>query len=88
MKIDKKFVTGIHGSLEAVKSLKRLIKMARSLGAEVIAEGIETQRDLDLLKDLGVRYGQGFYLSRPRAVAMPFKGHPFPHSQNPVPKKS
>jgi EAL domain-containing protein (putative c-di-GMP-specific phosphodiesterase class I) len=35
------------------------------LNAEVIAEGIETQEDLDKLKELGVKYGQGFYLGRP-----------------------
>jgi EAL domain-containing protein (putative c-di-GMP-specific phosphodiesterase class I) len=35
--------------------------VARSIRAEVIAEGIETDRELRLLRELGIRYGQGYY---------------------------
>jgi diguanylate cyclase (GGDEF)-like protein len=44
------------------------LAFARASGAEVIAEGIEDQRVLDLLIDLGVEYGQGFHLGRPAAL--------------------
>ena len=67
VKIDKRCVIGISSNKAAVRSLKRLLHMAASLDAEVIAEGIETQEDLDTLKSLGVRYGQGFLLGRPVA---------------------
>lgn len=66
VKIDKKCVTGIAANTVAVKSLKRLLKMAKSLGAEVIAEGVESQADMELLQDLGVKYAQGYLLGKPQ----------------------
>jgi diguanylate cyclase (GGDEF)-like protein len=68
VKIDKKCVTGVSEEETPLRSLKRLLKMAKSLGAEVVAEGVETQKDLDLLVDLGVKYGQGYFLGRPRPL--------------------
>ncbi len=65
IKIDKKYVIGIAQDPHMERSLRRTLKVAEDLNAEVIAEGIETQEDLDKLKELGVRYGQGFYLGMP-----------------------
>ncbi len=65
IKIDKRWVNGIFTNPWCVKSLKRLLKVAEALGAKVVAEGIENQGDLDLLKELGVKYGQGYLLGRP-----------------------
>jgi EAL domain-containing protein (putative c-di-GMP-specific phosphodiesterase class I) len=42
-----------------------LISFADEMGIEIVAEGIETQAELDTLQDLGVRLGQGFFLARP-----------------------
>jgi EAL domain-containing protein (putative c-di-GMP-specific phosphodiesterase class I) len=42
-----------------------MIAMAQSLGIEVIAEGIETTGQRDLLAYMGCRYGQGYLLGRP-----------------------
>jgi diguanylate cyclase (GGDEF)-like protein len=52
---------------EMVRSLQRI---AEAIDAVIVAEGIETAEDLAVLGDIGVRYGQGFYLARP--------GAPFP----------
>lgn len=71
VKIDKKCVTRASENPSLIRSLKRLVKMARSLEAEVIAEGIETEKDLILLQDLGVKFGQGYFLSKPKALALP-----------------
>ena len=49
---------------EMVRSLQRI---AEAIDAVIVAEGIETVDDLGVLCDLGVRYGQGFYLARPAA---------------------
>ncbi|HEU5057472.1 MAG TPA: EAL domain-containing protein [Kofleriaceae bacterium] len=49
---------------EMVRSLQRI---AEAIDAVIVAEGIETVDDLSVLCDLGVRYGQGFYLARPAA---------------------
>jgi EAL domain-containing protein (putative c-di-GMP-specific phosphodiesterase class I)/FixJ family two-component response regulator len=46
-----------------------LISFAAELGATVIAEGIENRQELETLRALGVRYGQGFYLGRPGPIA-------------------
>lgn len=42
-----------------------LKSFAAAIDAQVIAEGIETEREVDALRFLGVRYGQGYFLSRP-----------------------
>ena len=65
IKLDKKYIRGIAQDLHVERSLRRTLKVAEDLNAEVIAEGIETQEDLDKLKELGVKYGQGFYLGKP-----------------------
>lgn len=65
VKIDKKWVNGISKNQWCLRSLKRVLKVTGALGVEVIAEGIETSDDMEVLKDLGVEYGQGYFLGRP-----------------------
>jgi diguanylate cyclase (GGDEF)-like protein len=50
--------------------LRSLGRISEAIDAVMVAEGIETPDDLVVLKDLGVRYGQGYFLARP--------GAPFP----------
>ena len=40
--------------------LRRLANVAKSLGAEIVAEGIENKNDLPILMEMGINYGQGF----------------------------
>ncbi len=47
---------------------RALVAFGNETGAEVIAEGIETAAELDVLIDLGISYGQGFYLGRPGSL--------------------
>lgn len=65
IKLDKKYVRGIAQDGHVEKSLRRTLKVAEDLGAKVIAEGIETEADLDRLREIGVPYGQGYLLGRP-----------------------
>ena len=65
IKIDKGLVTGAARYPGRERALKRLIEVARTLEAGVIAEGIEGEEDLDCLTALGVPYGQGFLWGRP-----------------------
>ncbi|MFY9488894.1 MAG: EAL domain-containing protein, partial [Solirubrobacterales bacterium] len=44
---------------------KGLITFAHEIGAEIVAEGVETESELDCLRELGVSYGQGYILGRP-----------------------
>jgi EAL domain-containing protein (putative c-di-GMP-specific phosphodiesterase class I) len=47
--------------------VKALGALTEQMGADLIAEGIETDAELEALRDVGVRYGQGYLLGRPRA---------------------
>lgn len=65
LKIDRAFVSDIERSRKNFDIVKTIVTLARSLGLETIAEGIETRQQLDILRDLGCEYGQGYYFSRP-----------------------
>ncbi len=71
IKIDKKCILGIAHDELLTHSLKRILKVAESLGTEIIAEGVERQEDLVRLKELGVKYAQGFLWGRPAKVSFP-----------------
>lgn len=47
------------------------IKMAKSLGLEVVAEGVEDQKTLTLLKSLNCEWAQGYHISKP----LPFEAY-------------
>lgn len=65
VKVDKRWVQGIHHDRSLQQAMKRILKISETLGVEVIAEGIDQAEDLETLKELGVPYGQGFLLGRP-----------------------
>jgi len=65
VKIDKKWVMGIKHDATRRRSLSRLLKVTRSLGSEVVAEGIESKDELEVLQDFNVIYGQGYFFGRP-----------------------
>jgi len=71
LKVDRSFVTALDstapGNAEAV--LRAICTLGRSLGMDVIAEGIETERQLERVRLLGCGYGQGFLLARPQPLA-------------------
>ena len=78
LKIDRSFVIGMDLLPQNVEIVRAVLDLGRSLGKKVIAEGIETAQQLAKLKQLGVRVGQGYLLSRPLApnqVPPLFKGH-------------
>ncbi|HPF69887.1 MAG TPA: bifunctional diguanylate cyclase/phosphodiesterase [Candidatus Krumholzibacteria bacterium] len=68
MKIDKRMVRGLAQDAELRRALNRLLMVADVLGAEVVAEGIESGDDYDVLLDLGVRFGQGYLFGQPKPV--------------------
>jgi diguanylate cyclase (GGDEF)-like protein/PAS domain S-box-containing protein len=69
LKIDREFVTRLGESVEDTEIVRLVTMLARSLGLQVVAEGVETERQLDVLRELGCDRAQGFYLSRPLAGA-------------------
>ncbi|MCB0898236.1 MAG: EAL domain-containing protein [Actinobacteria bacterium] len=70
LKIDRAFIDGLGGADDAFDRpiVDAIIKMAQSLGLDVIAEGVETQEQLDALRALGGRFAQGFLWARPMAA--------------------
>jgi EAL domain-containing protein (putative c-di-GMP-specific phosphodiesterase class I)/GGDEF domain-containing protein len=67
VKIDRHFVDGIAASAQKRQFLQSILAMAGSGGASVIAEGVEQEGDLEMLRALGVRLCQGYLLARPTA---------------------
>ncbi|HRD96746.1 MAG TPA: EAL domain-containing protein [Rubrivivax sp.] len=65
LKIDRSFVMGLHENPQNVEIVRAVLNLGLSLGRRVIAEGIETPRQLSALRELGVPVGQGYLLSRP-----------------------
>ncbi len=65
LKIDRRYVSGVAGNSPKERHLLRLIKVARALGAELVAEGVESRDDLELMLEVGVEYGQGFLWGKP-----------------------
>ena len=68
LKIDKSFVQGIHGGERDRSIVSSIISMARNMGLNVIAEGVETKGQADFLKSQLCEEAQGFLLSRPLDV--------------------
>lgn len=69
LKLDRSFVRDITSSGEDEAITRAAITMADALGLKVIAEGVETAGQRDMLIDAGCRLMQGFYFSRPKPAA-------------------
>lgn len=65
IKIDRSFVMEMEGSDNDAKIVHATIDLSHNLGLKVVAEGVETEAALKVLKDLNCDYAQGYYLSRP-----------------------
>jgi diguanylate cyclase (GGDEF)-like protein len=65
LKIDRTFVDGFGADREGPVLVRAIIELGQALGLEVVAEGIERVDQLDPLRALGCRFGQGFLFSRP-----------------------
>jgi len=68
VKIDKYFIKNIHEEAVKVQTLRGLMHFAQLFATKLVAEGIETADELKVLKDLGVDYGQGYFLGRPAST--------------------
>jgi EAL domain-containing protein (putative c-di-GMP-specific phosphodiesterase class I) len=64
LKIDQSFVNNLSKDSSDIALIKAIIAMAHSLGIKVIAEGIETKEQKDILFQSGCDYEQGYYFSK------------------------
>jgi len=65
LKLDMAVVRGVDRDRYKHKIVKSVVALADNVGATLIAEGVETQGELEALRALGVHYAQGFLLGRP-----------------------
>lgn len=65
LKIDKSFVLRLADSARSVAIVRAIVRMAESLGLDVVAEGVEDAQALQLLKNMGARHAQGYLFARP-----------------------
>lgn len=65
LKIDRSFVNRIEEKDENVEIVRTIATLARNLGMEVVAEGVESEDQLACLKALNCEYAQGYLFSRP-----------------------
>jgi predicted signal transduction protein with EAL and GGDEF domain len=69
LKIDRSFVTGIGSDADKGEIVKLIAGLARGLGLEIVAEGVESGAQVDYLRTLGCHYGQGYYFAKPAEAA-------------------
>jgi len=65
LKIDRSFVTRMTDGEQPLQIVRTIVELARVMGMDVVAEGIETHEQYMLLRQLGCRFGQGYLFSRP-----------------------
>jgi EAL domain-containing protein (putative c-di-GMP-specific phosphodiesterase class I) len=65
LKVDRSFINNMTSDKSAFELVKSIISLSHNLGMKVIAEGIETQQQADLLKQLKCDQMQGYHYAKP-----------------------
>ncbi len=65
LKIDRAFVSRMDSEKDTHEIVRIIVALAQNLGLKVVAEGIETHAQLELLRQIGVELGQGYLFSKP-----------------------
>jgi EAL domain-containing protein (putative c-di-GMP-specific phosphodiesterase class I)/DNA-binding response OmpR family regulator len=65
VKLDISLIRGIHRSRPQRALASALVAFAHDISAEVIAEGVEEAAEVEVLRDMGIRWAQGYYLGMP-----------------------
>ncbi len=68
IKLDRELTANINMDPVRRALASALVTFGREIGSRVVAEGVETAAELEVLTDLGIGYGQGFYLGRPGSL--------------------
>ena len=69
LKIDKSFITDIGNLPERQRLVRGIVNLAHDLGLSVVAEGVETMAEHQVLQSIGCDFAQGYLFARPLAVA-------------------
>jgi EAL domain-containing protein (putative c-di-GMP-specific phosphodiesterase class I) len=65
LKIDREFVTDVDSKRDSQAICKALIELGRGFNLKILAEGVETKGEVNILRRFGCSLFQGFYFSRP-----------------------
>ena len=65
LKVDKSFIQAMSTDPNAETVVRAIVDLARSLKLDVVAEGVETTQDADVLRSIGCVTAQGYLFSRP-----------------------
>ena len=65
LKIDRSFVTQMTEDVENAEIVRTIVGLAQNLGMDLVAEGVETPDQVEMLKSLGCEYGQGYFFAKP-----------------------
>ena len=65
LKIAREFVEGLAFSDHDAAFVRLIVGLAKTVGLKVVAEGIETREQLDMLREIGCEFGQGYYFAAP-----------------------
>jgi EAL domain-containing protein (putative c-di-GMP-specific phosphodiesterase class I) len=65
LKIDRSFVSEMEDTSESRAIVQMIMSLGRSLGMEMVAEGVETAEQASLLRSLGCEYAQGYFFIKP-----------------------
>lgn len=71
MKIDISLVRDVHESYIKQQLIRAMVSLAKNLKSNIIAEGVETKGEYEMLKSLGVTYGQGYLFGHPESTLEP-----------------
>ena len=68
LKIDRLFIKDLDKNSDSIAIVEAIIVMAKLLNKKVIAEGVQTMEQLNILKELGCDIAQGFFISKPKVA--------------------
>jgi len=71
IKVDRAFVSRLDGSPRPSAVVRAIVQLAHAHGYRVTAEGVESQTQADLLRDMGCDYAQGWLFGRPAVQELP-----------------
>ena len=69
LKIDRSFVCRMENSTEDYEIVQTIVSLGQKLNMHLVAEGIDSLKQLDLLREAGCEYAQGYFFSKPLSVA-------------------
>lgn len=68
LKVDLRFINGLDVDSNQRAVVESILTLGRGLGAQVVAEGVETRSQVDALREMGMDYAQGFHFHKPQRL--------------------